>query len=191
MLSLRFARLRSPCTRVLAPVRHYTTSRDPSHPHLYYHSLPSTTKPTLALSFLPDPPRRGVESRTVLGFLPANEEAGLEDFKENPPFRQLLHEAIKSALEAGAAPTVETEALTRGSDGFMHIGDARNPSPAGRIPTPHDIIGMIYVQDGKVMPETYEPQPMYRICTQDGVCILPYGLDEHVLKTLQAVADQE
>jgi hypothetical protein len=89
--------------------------------------------------------------------------------------------------------------------------DARNPPPSGRIPTPHDIIASIYVKDGKVrsvltpqfqralltlciekiMPETYEPQPMYRVCTQDGVCILPYGLDEYVLERLQAVADEE
>lgn len=41
------------------------------------------------------------------------------------------------------------------------------------------------------MPETYEPQPMYRVCTQDGVCILPYGLDEYVLERLKAVADEE
>lgn len=148
MLSLRLARLRAPCTRSLGR-RSYTSSRDPSHPHLFYHPLPTTTRPTLALSFLPDPPRRGADSRTVIGFLPANEDAGLEDFRENPPFRcvsgspylfvgysspvqsrQLLHEAIKSALVSGAAPTVETEALTRGSDGFMHIGGTLNRSPS-------------------------------------------------------------
>jgi hypothetical protein len=43
----------------------------------------------------------------------------------------------------------------------------------------------------QILPETYEAQPMYRICTQDGVCVLPYGLDEHVLKALKEVADKE
>lgn len=69
---------------------------------------------------------------------------------------------------------METEALTRGSDGYMHIGgtaslfhppvhvadvaipvwslDARNPPPSGRIPEPDDIIGSVYVQGGKVCP---------------------------------------
>lgn len=88
MLSLRLTVLRLPTTKtpVRPLVRAYTSSRDPSHPHLYYHPLTSTARPTLALSFLPDPPRRGAESRTVIGFLPADEGAGLDDFKENPPF---------------------------------------------------------------------------------------------------------
>ncbi|KAJ9119433.1 hypothetical protein QFC24_005666 [Naganishia onofrii] len=158
----------------------------------------------MGLSFLPEAPKKGAESRTIIGFLPVGEDVGLEDFRENVKFmyvcgdvdwdrdfRGLKAGHIKAGLATGAGATVETEASARGSDGYMHIADGRNLPPPGRIPEPHDIIGSVYVQSGKILPETYEAQPMYRICTQDGVCVLPYGLDEHVLKALKEVADKE
>jgi hypothetical protein len=93
MLSLRptsLRQLRLPKTAPFRLTRAYTSSRDDSHPHLFYHRLPSTSSPTLALSFLPTPPRKGAESRTVIGFLPASEEAGLDDFRENSAFLYVL-----------------------------------------------------------------------------------------------------
>ncbi|KAJ9110245.1 hypothetical protein QFC19_001648 [Naganishia cerealis] len=189
LAAVRPARSSLPAT-ALRHARLYTSTQDPSHPHLYYHQLRSSP-PLLGLSFLPEAPKKGAESRTIIGFLPAGEDVGLDDFRENTKFRELLQDSIKTALGMGAAATVETEASVRGSDGYMHIADGRNLPPPGRIPEPHDIIGSVYVQSGKILPDTYEPQPMYRICTQDGVCVLPYGLDEHVLKALQAVADEE
>ncbi|KAJ9117573.1 hypothetical protein QFC22_004423 [Naganishia vaughanmartiniae] len=187
-------------TATLRHARAYTSSQDPSHPHLYYHQL-RTSPPLMGLSFLPEAPKKGAESRTIIGFLPVGEDVGLEDFRENVKFMyvggwieidaSLLQSEIKAGLATGAGATVETEASARGSDGYMHIADGRNLPPPGRIPEPHDIIGSVYVQSGKILPETYEAQPMYRICTQDGVCVLPYGLDEHVLKALKEVADKE
>lgn len=72
----------------LYSIRTYTSSRDPGHPHLYYHHL-RTTPPLLGLSFLPDVPPKGAESRTILGFLPAGDNVGLDDFRENAPFRRV------------------------------------------------------------------------------------------------------
>ncbi|KAJ9098276.1 hypothetical protein QFC21_004605 [Naganishia friedmannii] len=184
------ARIPSLQTAAFRHVRTYTSSQDPSHPHLYYHQL-RTSPPLMGLSFLPEAPKKGAESRTIIGFLPVGENVGLEDFRENAKFIELMQSEIKAGLATGAGATVETEASARGSDGFMHIADGRNLPPPGRIPEPHDIIGSVYVQSGKILPETYEAQPMYRICTQDGVCVLPYGLDEHILKALQEVADKE
>jgi hypothetical protein len=60
------------------------SSKDPNHPNLWYHTLPDTLPPRIALSFLPTPPQYG--SRTVLGYLPVNSAAGLRDFKEEPRF---------------------------------------------------------------------------------------------------------
>lgn len=67
-------------------IRNYTSSRDPSHPHLYYHHV-QTSPPLLGLSFLPDVPPKGAQSRTILGFLPVGDDVGLNDFRENAPFR--------------------------------------------------------------------------------------------------------
>ena len=60
------------------------SSKDPNHPQLWYHPLPQTFPPRIALSFLPHPPLEG--SKTILGYLPADSAAGLRDFKEEPRF---------------------------------------------------------------------------------------------------------
>ena len=59
------------------------TTKDPSHPYLYYHPIPNPQPGRVALSFLPSPPK---SSETVLGWLPLIENATLEDFRENPGF---------------------------------------------------------------------------------------------------------
>lgn len=67
-------------------------TRDNSHPNLFYHCLPIPDDNTLALSYLEDSPvlstsGETIVSATVLGFLPMDPEAGLNDFVENRPFR--------------------------------------------------------------------------------------------------------
>lgn len=80
-------------------------------------------------------------------------------------FRKLLHASIKDGLRLGKAETVEFEAATRPSDGYIHITgehstmrarpkadnvDERAIPPAGRIGETEDLIGSVFVQDGKV-----------------------------------------
>ncbi|WVW78396.1 hypothetical protein I302_100350 [Kwoniella bestiolae CBS 10118] len=195
--------LRSPPTSLsrtscrLIPIRTFTStpiyrnpnppspsSKDPSHPYLHYH--PTATH--LTLSFLPDPPVQ--RSRTILGYLPL-ENATLEDFKEEPRFLDTLHEAIQSGLEAGKADSVMYEAETRPTDGWIHITDERAIPPAGRIGETEDLIGSVYVQDGKIIASTYSPLPTYRIITPNGVLTLPKGLDEHLIEVLRKIDREE
>lgn len=86
--------------------------KDPSHPHLYYHPLLSSSPASssgaagpparLALSFLPDEPAPG--SRTVIGWIPAN-GGSLDDFKENHAFRWVwLLRSYGSSSSALARP---------------------------------------------------------------------------------------
>lgn len=133
-------------------------TKDPNHPYLFYHTLP-TSDGLIALSFLSDNPVLSktsssttptVVSKTVLGYLPMRPDAALADFSENHEFIPLLHASIKSALEDGVAKTVTFEAELRGSDGFIHIADQRKVSAQGRIPETEDILGSVFVQDGKV-----------------------------------------
>ena len=64
--------------------------------------------------------------------------------------RTIMHDAIKSGLESGKGETVEFEAATRPGDGYIHITDERAIPPAGRIGETEDLIGSVFVQDGKV-----------------------------------------
>ena len=90
-------------------------TKDPSHPHLFYHPSPSGS---LALSFLPRTPIQG--SRTVLGQIPPG-AAGPGDFVENREFVKVLHGAIQDGLGKGKGVGAEFEAAGRPGDGYIHI----------------------------------------------------------------------
>ena len=66
--------------------------------------------------------------------------------------RSIVHETIKDGLENGIAQSVEFEAATRPSDGFITITDERAVPPAGRIGETEDLLGSVFVEGGKVSP---------------------------------------
>ncbi|TFK79563.1 hypothetical protein K466DRAFT_606054 [Polyporus arcularius HHB13444] len=170
---------------------------DPDRPDLFYHlftpptSLSSTT-PVFALSFL-STPLPSILSSTVLGWLPASGEgdsAGLNDFVENESFRDILHEAVQSALRDGADEVQKNSAIqTR--EGWMHIHDSRNLPALGRIGDPDDIIASVRVENGEIMAETYQPMPSYRLATSDGVLQLTEGLAARLTEILEARVREE
>jgi len=172
---------------------------DPDRPELFYHLFDpptpvSSSAPVFALSFLPSPPD-SVESSTVIGWLPASapgdaDEAGLNDFVENPKFREVLHEAIRSGLEDGV-DDIQINGAVQTQQGWMHIHDNRNIPALGRIGDPDDIIASVRVENGKIMAETYQPMPSYRLCTSDGVLQLTEGLAQRLKEVLQARAAGE
>ncbi|KZS96808.1 hypothetical protein SISNIDRAFT_286426 [Sistotremastrum niveocremeum HHB9708] len=157
---------------------------------LYYHLL-QPAKQAWAVSFLPEPPKTP-ESPTILGYLPAklaSEEADsdaleLNDFRENPAFMSLLHSTIQKALSDGVDETLKAEAIQRG-EGWLHINDERNVPALGRINDPEDIVASVMVEDGKILPDTYQVMPTYRLITTDGPIRLPHGLDERLSETLE------
>ncbi|KAJ7625050.1 hypothetical protein DFH06DRAFT_1444804 [Mycena polygramma] len=193
----------------------YSTSNesftDPTRPDLHYHLVDPPTPlssqlPAFALSFLPAP---SSNSSTVIGWLPAattsnEDDAGLNDFRENPEFRGVLHQAIQDGLREKVDEVQINGALQLGN-GWMHIHgmsfflsvqytrahfwgvlDERNVPALGRIGDPDDIIATVLVQDGEIQPETYQPMSSYRICTSDGPTQLTPGL----AKKLQAVLEE-
>ncbi|ETW77269.1 hypothetical protein HETIRDRAFT_241563, partial [Heterobasidion irregulare TC 32-1] len=175
---------------------HQTTFVDPNRPDLFYHLVApptplSSSRPVFAVSLLEAPPPSSTSS-TILGWLPAEAEgesegAGLNDFKENSQFRTLLHEAISTGLAQGV-DDIQINGAMQTQRGWMHINGRpsssfhpffshdRNIPALGRIGDPDDILASIRVEDGKMLPETYEPMPSYRLCTADGVTKLSDGL---------------
>ncbi|KAF8635670.1 hypothetical protein AX15_000296 [Amanita polypyramis BW_CC] len=162
-----------------------TSFPDPERPDLYYHLVSPPTpvsgaQPAFALSFLPAPPKTA-DSSTIIGWLPAVQEQGsgegasLNDFKENEKFRNLLHKTIQDGLSEGV-DEIQTSSATQLQHGWMHIHDERNVPALGRIGDPDDIIASVLVENGKILPETYQPMPAYRLCTTDGVTKLTPGL---------------
>ncbi|KAI0088245.1 hypothetical protein BDY19DRAFT_891510 [Irpex rosettiformis] len=163
---------------------------DPDRPELYYHlfhppSSVSDSTPVFALSFLSVAPRTA-NSSTILGWLPALEggEAGLNDFRENPKFLDVLHEAVQSGLRDGV-DDIQINGAIQTQQGWMHIHDDRNIPALGRIGDPDDIIASVRVEEGKILAETYQPMPSYRLCTADGVIKLTEGLFERLKQVLE------
>ncbi|KAJ7704348.1 hypothetical protein B0H17DRAFT_1039333 [Mycena rosella] len=171
---------------------------DPSRPDLHYHLVDPPTPvssrlPAFALSFLPSSPL--ASSSTVLGWLPAattgtDDGAGLNDFKENPEFRPLLHEAIQDGLREGV-DDIQINGAAQLGEGWMHIHDDRNIPALGRIGDPDDIIASVLVQAGKIQPETYQAMPSYRLCTSDGPIQLTPGLAQKLQAVLEERARSE
>ncbi|EIW80050.1 hypothetical protein CONPUDRAFT_28306, partial [Coniophora puteana RWD-64-598 SS2] len=181
------------------------TLADPTRPDLFYHlvSLPSSSSsapPTqvYAVSFLSSSPPTP-DSASVIGWLPAETEgaqeqdAGLNDFRENSKFRVVMHRAIQEAIREEADDVLKNGALQL-QYGWMHIHGEypfppfesmhrRNIPALGRIGDPDDIIASVLVEDSKILPDTYQAMPSYRICTADGPTQLTEGLAQK-LKTL-------
>ncbi|GMK53883.1 hypothetical protein CspeluHIS016_0104690 [Cutaneotrichosporon spelunceum] len=184
--ALPFSRSAALRAHALAHTRTYSApARDPAHPHLYYHPYLER----IALSFLPTTPPP--KSSTVIGSLPATADAGLSDFEENPAFRVVLHAAIKDGLAKGVDERLGYEAEMRPGDGYMTLTDERAVPPQGRIGETEDLIGSVFVQDGKIIASTYEPFPSYRLVTANGVVTLPDGLDKHVVAFLEKMDAEE
>ncbi|KAF9647116.1 hypothetical protein BDM02DRAFT_3098675 [Thelephora ganbajun] len=167
---------------------------DPERPDLFYHlleppSVVSATNHMFGLSFLNTLKSKDVRSPRIIGYLPASEgglaiEAGLNDFRENPGFREILHKAIRKGLEEGV-DDVQANGARQLREGWMHIHDERNIPPLGRIGDPDDIIASVRVQDGKFLMETYQPMPAYRLCTSDGILKLTEGLAQKLRQVLE------
>lgn len=199
-LGIHFSAI-GPCAR--RAVSSQTPIADPDRPDLFYHlvSFPhpvdsSSSATAYALSFLPTPPPSS-NSATVIGWLPAitegtsrDIEAGLHDFVENSNFRSLMQEAIQQGLREGV-DEIWTNGALQLQHGWMHIHDSRSIPPLGRIGDPDDIIGSVLVEDSKILPDTYQAMPSYRLCTSDGPIQLTEGLARKLRTVLEDVASHE
>ncbi|KAF9467162.1 hypothetical protein BDZ94DRAFT_1249729 [Collybia nuda] len=184
-----------------APLSSQSTSfADPNRPDLFYHLVDpptpsSSSSPSFAVSFLSSPPSTS-DSRTIIGWLPAqsrrsDEGAGLNDFKENSKFRDLLHKAVLDTLRDGS-DEIQVNGALQLQQGWMHIHDERNVPALHRIGDPDDILASVLVQDSKIDPDTYAPMPSYRFCTADGITQLTPAvakkLQEILMETQRAEA---
>ncbi|KAH9476972.1 hypothetical protein JR316_0010888, partial [Psilocybe cubensis] len=69
----------------------------------------------------------------------------------------------------------------------------RNIQVLGRVGDPDEILVSVLVQDGKIVPGTYDAMPSYLICTVDGVLqfilVLVGCLREVLVQSWAATAD--
>lgn len=128
-------------------------------------------------------PRRAVHDLEIVGQFKMNDGQLVESsWQHNGPFVELLQAAI-----ARYGPRIERlqEAAAGHGDGRMFVVDGRTPDPKGRVPI-HDVLGSFAIKDGKIVPDSWEPNDEHRLFTEDGFFMLPEELCVMVLEELQA-----
>ncbi|CAI2174382.1 12194_t:CDS:2 [Funneliformis geosporum] len=166
-----------------------TIIEDNNYKGLYYH--PTRDKTDYFLSFLADNDKiNKFFDITVIGSIPFKSEVAdnnipqiiPHNFNENKKFTQILHQVIAENVYSD----VQLQALAKyHQNGWLHVADARDPAPWGRIPYPEDIFGMIQVIDGKIVHGSYQPMPTHRIVTAKGLFVLNDPLQEKLLEKMK------
>jgi hypothetical protein len=103
-------------------------------------------------------------------------------FRQNPAFIEYLGSLL--AEHIATVERVRFEARQQGS-GHLYLLDGRTPTPDDVVP-PSDIIGVVGVRLGEVVPGSYRHNPNHRLLTADGFFVLPAELETLLHDDLRA-----
>jgi hypothetical protein len=115
---------------------------------------------------------RGLPDEGIPGYF-VGDSPTTENFRPNHQFMEFLHQVIRTAapLDPGLRATAREQ-----RNGHVYIIDLRTPEgPMGQVP-PEDIIGAFQVQNGDLIPNSYEANNLYRVFTRNGLVSLPPSL---------------
>lgn len=101
-------------------------------------------------------------------------------FQTNAEFLRMLHQNIGESVHHDFTFIMEAgvNALT-----YMPIYDLRETPKYSRIPNVDDIFGYVLVDNGgKIVPGTYEPNALYRLCNGSGLLKLSDYLHERMVE---------
>lgn len=101
-------------------------------------------------------------------------------FTPNPAFVDFLHTFI---AEYAPKDTLFRKEVERSEDGWVYVIDARTPTPDGDVP-PEDIIGGFQVEDGELVPESYNGNTKYVVLTEHGFTRLTDKLQRIFIRKL-------
>ncbi|KAJ9063956.1 hypothetical protein DSO57_1035519 [Entomophthora muscae] len=167
--------------------------KDSQYPGLYYYQYQKEgLKLASYLSFVP-PSLLGKDAvlspKQIIAKIPdlpkgmLSKNIPASDFSGNSSFMKQVQEFLKKSVAISDRNLIALAQYQK--QGWLHIGDNRNPPPFGRIPDPEDIFGSILAVDGLMLQDTYQPMPAHRpLTSQNGLFQLPEGLRELLLKEL-------
>ncbi|KAI8077830.1 uncharacterized protein BX664DRAFT_44613 [Halteromyces radiatus] len=116
----------------------------------------------------------------IIGWTPKQDEIDSKTFMPNDTFLNYLTQVFSNHIHEINDSTLKGMAQYQ-KEGWLHIGDERNPPPWGRIPKPEDIIGSVLLQDGKIQAGTYQSMPAYRLATKKGFMQLSKPLEQYLV----------
>ncbi len=107
-----------------------------------------------------------------------------ENFARNTAFVDFLHQVI--GRYGPEVPELNVDA-SRMRSGRLSVIDRRVPVLEGEV-QPSNILGTFGVQDGEIIPGTYEPNANHLIFSSQGFFRLPRLLHDRLLKSLMTIA---
>ena len=129
----------------------------------------------------------GLPTEAVLGQIDAVLPSMTPDqFEQNEAFLALVHQTIQEA--APQFPLWQTEARTRGM-GQLHIIDGRAGQVTGDIGQ-EDILGFFELRRGEIIHDSYQPNPHYKLLTDNGPIQLPTELEHALLHKIEQTIHQ-
>lgn len=154
--------------QIASQIRHYT--RYSKNSQIYLHELPGRVIANLSQN----------PAATAIGYSPST-DIDPNTFLVNKKFVDLLNSTIHESIHKDFTFIIEAgaSALT-----FMPIYDFREVPRYARTPEVDSIFGYVLVDDGgKIVPQTFDPNSMYRVCNGAGLIKLSDYLHEQ-MKTI-------
>lgn len=103
------------------------------------------------------------------------------EFKINKEFETLLYNVIKDNIKSD--DIFKSRALHQYS-GYLNINDERAPISYGRVADPEDIYGSVFIENGIIIPKTFEKLNTHRLYTSQGFFKLTPHLEEKLIEAL-------
>ncbi|ALN57295.1 hypothetical protein GLE_1944 [Lysobacter enzymogenes] len=127
---------------------------------------------------------RGIAPQEIVGQIIDPERPGIEpdNFARNRVFVEFLNGVI--ARHAPSLPALQAEAQRQG-EGIVAIVDGRAETPQDAVP-PEDILGAFQVAEGRIVADSYRPNPNHRILGARGFFQLDPQLQRLLLEELAA-----
>lgn len=105
-------------------------------------------------------------------------------FVLNPVFARTLRQVM--ADHVAEDPGWQNQAAIQGN-GALNINDQRVYIPFGRVGDPEDIVGIVRIQDGQIIPNSFEDMPTWRpISPSGGLFQLSEFLQRRLLSKLSS-----
>lgn len=149
-------------------------SKDANNDHIFIHSI-ANSKFKFSLS-----PK---ENALPIGYS-KEEKVNTANFEDNNEFLSVLHSKIALDVHNDFAFIVEAGTF---ANSYMPIYDFREIPSYSRVPEVDNIFGYVHVnEEGKIIPGSYEPNSMYRLCNGAGLPRLSDHLYELVRQNCES-----
>jgi hypothetical protein len=154
-------------------------------PAIYAYLIDAAEGERQVLSLLsPADAASGLPSEAIVGSLrDAKGAIEPENFAANPLFGEFLHHVIERHATRSQAFRDEARRLRAG---WLFVTDLRTAHPEGPVP-PEDILGAFRIENGEVLPHSYQRSDRHRLLTERGFFRLDPAVERALIDALRGL----